>query len=165
MSRMRTIRDNAPALLTATKEALKHLLRQEPHDLDSDESCRQKVMAHLREAIETAEPSSFDESSSSVRLTMTTPTYKFLHKILHARARSNQDDKLVLEAVLEGMRETKQRVYVTLGINPRVLRRLAFVLKHTASAKQDKPFKRMAKQIEEDGLTKNPMEILAQQSL
>lgn len=165
MSRMRTIRDNAPALLTATKEALRHFLRQEPHELDSDESRRQEIMAHLREAIETAEPPSFDESSSSVRLTMTTPTYKFLHETLRARARSNRDDRLVLEAILEGVRATKQRVYVTLGINPRVLRRLVFVLKHTASAKQDKPFKRMAKQIEEDGLTKNPMEILARQGL
>jgi hypothetical protein len=165
MSRMRTIRDNAPALLDATKVALKHLLRQEPHELDVVESRRQEVMFLLREAIESAEPPVFDEASSSVRLTMTAATYKFLHKILSERAIRNRDDKLVLEALLEGVRETKQRIYVTLGINPRVLRRLAFVLKHTASPKQDKPFKRMAKQIEEDGLTKNPMEILARQSL
>ena len=165
MSRMRTIRENAPALLGATKVALKHLLRQETCELASDEAQRQGVMARLRAAIDAAEPSSFDESSSSVRLTMTAATYKFLLRALKDRARSNRDDKLVLEAVLEGVRETKQRIYVTLGINHRVLRRLAFVLKHTASPKQDKPFKRMAEQIEKDGLTKNPMEILAHQGL
>jgi hypothetical protein len=165
MSRMRTIRANAPALLCATKEALKHLLRQEPHELKSEEQQRQAVMSSLRDAIDAAEPSQFDEISSSVRLTMTAATWGFLHKTLKDRARSNRDDKLVLEAALEGLRETKQRIYLTLGINHRVLRRLAFVLKHTASPKQDKPFKRMAEQIEKDGLTKNPMEILAHQGL
>jgi len=162
---MRTIRAHAPTLLAATKEALRHLMRQDPHPLSEDEETRQEIMALLRVAIETAEPPLFDESISSVRLQMTTATWKSLHSILCKRAKSNKDDALVLGAVEEGIRETKQRIYVTLGINPRVLRRLAFVLKHTGTSKQDKPFKRLADQIEKDGLTKNPMEILARMSL
>ena len=165
MTRMRTIRANAPMLLDATKTALKHLLRQDPCELVEDEQERQKVMAVLRTAIEEAEPPKFDESDSSVRLQMTTATWKALHSVLRKAAQHNRDDNLVLSAVEEGLRETKQRIYVTLGISPRILRRLVFNLKHRAPTKQDKAFKRMAVQIEKDGLTKNPMEILARTAL
>lgn len=165
MSRMRTIRSNAPALLDASKEALRHLLRQDPHELESEEATRQNVMFVLRTAIDAAEPSDFDESISSVRLQMTSATWRGLHATIRERARYSADDKLVLQAVEEGMRETKQRIYVTMGINHRVLRRLVFLLTHTATPTQEKPFKRLAKQIKAEGLTKNPMEILGHMSL
>jgi hypothetical protein len=165
MSRMRIIRANAPKLLDATKTALKHLLRQDPHPLAQEEEKRQRVMAELRMAIEAAEPPKFDEAISSIRLQMTGPTWKKLSDILQKRACQNADDRAVLEAVEEGFRETKQRVYITLALNHVILRRLCFVLEHTKSASHDKPFRRLAVQIKEEGLTKNPMEILAEMGL
>lgn len=122
-------------------------------------------MAVLRKAIDAAEPARFDESETSVRLVMTRATWRVLNGILEERSARNKDDQLVYEAVQEGLRETKQRVYITLAINPRVLRRMAFILRHTSTTDQEKPFKRMAEQIEKEGLTKNPMEILAKMGL
>ena len=165
MSRMRQIRKEAPALLEATKVAMRYLLRQDPHPLASEEQKRLDVMAVLKKAIDAAEPPTFDERDTQIRLVMTPKTWEVLNKILVERAERNKDDKLVLEAVLEGIRETKQRVYATLAINPVVLRRLHFVLNHTATSDTDKPFKRMAAEIERDGLSKNPMEILAKMGL
>jgi len=165
MSRMRIIRANAPELLLASKEALKHLIRQEIHPLADEEAKRQEVMRTLREAIDAAEPVHFDETCSSVRLQMTTATWDSLHHVLRASAAVNKDDKLVLDAVEEGYRYTKQRIYVTLGISPRILRRLVFTLNHKPPTAQVKPFGRLAKQIEKDGLTKNPMEILGEMGL
>ena len=165
MSRMRQIRQEAPALLEATKVAMRYLLRQDPHPLESEEQKRQEVMAVLKEAIDKAEPPVFDERDTQIRRVMTPNVWSTLDKILAERASRNNDDKLVYDTVLEGLRETKQRVYVTLAINPVILRRLHFILNHTATSGMDKPFKRMAAEIENDGLSKNPMEILAKMGL
>lgn len=165
MSRMRQIRKEAPLLLEATKEAMRYLLRQDPHPLESEERKRLEVMAVLKKAIDAAEPPAFDERDTQIRLVMTPSTWATLKKILTERASRNKDDKLVLDAVLEGLRETKQRVYAALAINPVVLRRLHFILSHTSNSTTEKPFKRMAAEIERDGLSKNPMEILAKMGL
>jgi type I site-specific restriction endonuclease len=165
MSRMKQIRQQAPVLLSATKDALRFLRSLDPHELPEEEDKRQAVMRTLAEAINTAEPPAFDERDTTVRLTMTPPSWRELSKILADRATRNKDDKMVYDAAHEGLRETKQRAYVTLAINPVILRRLHFILKHTAPANQEKSFERMAKQIEEDGLSKNPMEILAKMAL
>jgi hypothetical protein len=162
---MRTIRSNAPKLLEASKGALRYLIRQDPEPLPEQEQKRREIMALLREAVDAAEPPEFDEALTSVRLQMTTATWDALHHVLRTQAVSNRDDKLVLGAVEEGMRKTKQRIYVTLAINPKILRRLVFTLRHKPTTAQTKPFTRLAKQIEKDGLTKNPMEILGQMGL
>jgi hypothetical protein len=162
---MRKVRASAPQLLEATKASLRYLLRQDPHTLADEEAKRQKLMAILRDAIEAADPPKFDEARTSVKLQMTHGTWACLREVLEKRANENRDDKVVLGAVMESFRETKQRVFLVLGINHAVLRRLAFVLRHTARPSQDKPFKRLADEIEERGLTKNPMEILAEMGL
>jgi len=165
MSRMRIVRQQAPVLLEAAKEALRHLLRQDPYPMAVEEEKRQAVMAVLRKAIDAADPPTFDERETSIRLVMTPATWHALDKILETRASLNKDDKLVYDAVHEEVRKTKQRIYVTLAINHLILRRLCFVLKHAPPADQDRSFKRLAEEIEKDGLTKNPMEILAQMGL
>ena len=76
MGQMRQIRQEALGLLEATKTALIFLRGQDPLPLASDESERQEVMAVLRAAIEKAEPHTFDESLSSIRLTMTHPSWR-----------------------------------------------------------------------------------------
>jgi len=163
MGQMRQIRQEALGLLEATKTALIFLRGQDPLPLASDESERQEVMAVLRAAIEKAEPHTFDESLSSIRLTMTHPSWRELLKIFDDL--TSVEDRLVRNALVEGFRETKQRVYTTLSINPRILRRLKFIFLHMAPSNQDKAFKRLADQIAEDGLSKNPMEILGQMGL
>lgn len=159
------MRKHAPELLHASREALRHLFRQDPCELDEDEVERQRVMAVLREAIEAADPTDFDESEVTVRLTMTHLSWLALRELLEDAAKKNDDDRLVLDACLEGHRETKQRVYVVLPINPLVLRRLKYLLEHKAPSAQAKAFGRMAKQIEEDGLSQNPMEVIARMAL
>jgi len=163
MGQMRQIRQEAPLLLEATKTALRFLRGQDPFPLASDESERQKVMEVLCNAIERAEPTTFDDSISSLRLTMTHPSWNALLKIMGAL--TTEEDRLVHVALVEGFRETKQRVYVSLSINPRILRRLKFVLTHMAPSSQGNAFARLAEQIKEDGLSKNPMEILGQMGL
>jgi hypothetical protein len=162
---MRQVRQQAPVLLEATKEALRYLLRQDPHPLDVDEQARQKVMACLRVAIDAAEPPIFDERDTTVCLVMTPPTWKVLSGVLKGRAPLNRDNRRLFELVHESVRETKQRVYLTLGIHHETLRQLRLVLKHCQPTGWEKPFKRMAKQVEEDGLSKNPMEIIAKMGL
>jgi len=165
MSRMRKIRRHAPALLEAAKESLRYFLRGEPLAIAEEEAKRQKLIAHLRRVIEEAEPADFDENLSSLKLVMTHPTAKVLLAELENRAGSNHQDRLVLESVQEGLRSTKQRMYMTLTINHAVLRRLVHVLNTTSAPAQDKVFKRLAVQIEEEGLSKNPMEVLAKSAL
>jgi hypothetical protein len=164
MSKARLIRKEAPRLLEATKASLRYLLRQEPHPVASEEQKRQDLMAHLREALAIAEPPKL-ETITEVKLQMTPATWATLEKILTERAKLNKDDRLVFGAVEEGLKVTKQRVYVTLAINHAILRRLKFLLDHTPPTAQEKPFKRMAAQIEEQGLSKNPMELLAEMGL
>jgi len=165
LGRLATIRKHAPLLLEASKEALRLLVDQDPHPVDSEEAKRQKVLTQLREAINAADPPNFDERNYTVRLVMTHGTWKALHDILVKRAKSNRDDEPVLEAAEEGVRFTKQRVYVTLDLDHSVLRRLQFVLRHSKTTAQEKSFQRLAKQIGEEGLSKNPMELLAEQGL
>lgn len=165
MGRKLQIRKNAILLLDACKESLRYLRRQDPHPIEDEENQRQKLMALLGGAIEKAEPDSFDERDTSIRLVMTPKTWGVLERILVERSSRNSDDRLVYESVLEGYRETKQRIYLTLGINPVVLRRLQFILSHTSTVDQKKPFRRMAREIKEKGLSKNPMEILAEMGL
>jgi len=162
---MRQIRQEAPALLEATKESLRYLLRQDPHPLAVDEQARQELMVHLREAIDAAEPPTFDERDTTVRLVMTPPTWKILSGVLKGRAPLNKDNRRLFDVVHGSVRETKQRVYLTLDIHHETLRQLNRVLKHCPPSGWEKPFKRMAEQIEEEGLTKNPMEIIAKMGL
>ena len=165
MGRMKQIRQEAPLLLEATKKALVFVRSLDAEDMGTREPDRQAVMQILAEAINTAEPPTFDPSKTTLRLVMTHPSYRALHHLLQADAWENDEGHLVLRAVDEGFRETKQRVYVTLSINPRVLKRLHFLLTHKAPSDQKKSFGRLAEQIEEDGLGKNPMEILGSMGL
>lgn len=165
MSRMRQIRKEAPLLLEATKDALRFVRSLDAHELPEEEAKRQQVMATLAKAIEKAEPLTFDERDTSVRLVMSPACYAYLVKTLKERASREKDYCDVVTAVEENTRHTKQRVYLTLAINPVILRHLKFVLDHTKTTLFDRPFTRMSKQIKEEGLTKNPMEILAKMGL
>ena len=165
MSRMRQIRKEAPALLEATKAALRYLRAQDAHSDSSAEAERQKIMEVLVDAIDLADPALFDESLTSVKLVMGPPTWEFLEDKLRELGKCGEFDAELYEMAKRGVRATKQRIYLTLPINHRYLRRLQFILRHMKSAEFEKPFGRIAKQIEEEGLSKNPMEILAQQGL
>lgn len=134
-------------------------------ELTEDEVDRQETMDVLRHALDTAEPPSFDPRGIQVRLVMTPTTWKVLDEIIHERATRYEQDADVYKAVHAGLRQTKQRIYVTLGINHLILRRLRFILRQTSTQDQEEPFTRMAKQIKAEGLDKNPMEVLADQGL
>ena len=157
---MQQIRFYAPELLVATKAALRYL-----RGVDNPSEASLKVMATLRTAIDAADPPRFDESLSSIKLVMTRPSAASLLATLELNAQGSESDKHVFEEVKNGMRFTKQRVYLTLGIEHVVLRRLRYVLEHTNAPNQNKVFERLAKQIAKEGLAKNPMEILGQMGL
>jgi hypothetical protein len=165
MGTKRELRKHAPELLEASNQALQYLFRQGTLELASEEEERQRVMAVLRDAIELADPPIFDESAASIKLVMTPTSWSVLRKLLEERASLGRDDRVALDACLEGVKESKQRVYLKLSINPLVLRKLKWVLDHQAPSAQDTAFARMSEQIEKDGLSKNPMEILAEQGL
>lgn len=166
MKRSRLIRKHAPELLEVSKEAFRHLVRQDPHPTASEEEERQKLLQRLRETIDTVEPPSFDAEEHSITLMMTPKSWEVLRQILEQRASSgNETDENLLNSVQNGVKITKQRVYVSLDINPALLHQLLFILRHQAPVSQRSAFRRMAEQIEEEGLSKNPMEILGEQGI
>jgi hypothetical protein len=156
MGKMRTLRNHAPELLEASKEALRYFLRQPPLTVASEEQERRVVMEKLRAVIEAADPPS--DKIASVMLQMTPKSYEVLRGLVAT-------DADLLFYVNEGARVTMQRVYLDLAINHGMLRKLKFALEHKPPSAQRSAFIRLAKQIEEEGLSKNPMEILAETGL
>lgn len=161
MATVRTLRREASALLEISKSAFK-FIRDHP---SGDPKEREKLLARMRAVLDRADPPTVDDDLITIKLSMTNPTADAIIETLEKRSESFSDDAEVLEAVREGLRRTKQRAFVRLEINPKILRRLRYVLLHTNSKYQEKPFKRLAKQIEKDLLNKNPMEILGKMAL
>ena len=148
MSRTR-LRNAAPALLKAAREALAHFISADPLPAERNEEKRQVLIEKLRMAIDAAEgPNSFDEAAVSVTLVMTKTTAKSLIEAVTKR-RSGEDHEMerVYEAVTGCIRRTKQRVYIRLGIDHAVLKRLRLILMTTNRATSGKAFVRLAKQI------------------
>ncbi len=166
MNRAQALRKEARALLSVSKDSLRFLMRMDPPaELDALANYK-KLMLELSEVIKRADPPRFDdENVSSFRLVMTHPTADEILHQLRKRSAFNEVDESVLREVEEGMRRTKQRVYLRLGFNPVLLRRLRYVLLHFGSSGRDKAFKRLAEDIEKQGLSKNPMEVLARMGL
>ncbi len=160
MSRMKQIRQEAPLLLDACKKALIFLRGLEPFEFPITEAKRQATMQMLGDAINTAEPPLFDERLAQIRLTMTHPSWSHLAACLEKRAEVADVEDL-LRACRDGHRKTKQRVYLTLPLNPMILKKLLFVLEHMSAGRHREPFARMAAEIKEEGFARNPMEILA----
>jgi hypothetical protein len=156
MANVRNLRKAASSLLDVSKKAFK-FIRDNPSGSASE---REALLRALQAVIDLADPPLFDESGSTVTLTMTPTTYTAILASLRARP----DDKDAVQAILEGTHETKQRVYVKLDLNHITLNKIYFVLRHTATRPQEKSFKRLAFAVEA-GLNKNPMEILARNAL
>jgi hypothetical protein len=161
MANVRNLRREASSLLRVAKRAFK-FVRQHAAGDDTE---RQSLLKELQEVIDRADPPSFDDSLSSVTLVMTNPTADALLKILEERAGKSDEDRDLFGAVTQGVRRTAQRVYVRLDVNHVVLRQLHYVLLHTGPKPQKDAFKRLAIDVEKDGLRKNPMEILGRMGL
>lgn len=161
MATVRSLRKEASSLLEVAKLSFK-FIRDNP---GGDKSEREEVLRRMREVLDRIEPPSLDEDLITVKLSMTNPTADVILETLRERAESFDADLEVLAAVTEGLRRTKQRAFIRLDIDSRILRRLRYVLMHTRSNYQEKPFKRLAKQIEQELNDKNPMEILGKMAL
>lgn len=161
MATVRTLRREASALLEISKSAFK-FIRDNPC---GDEKERERLLHQMRTVLDRADPPTLDEDLITIQLSMTNPTADAILATLEERSETFSEDQPVLEVVREGLRRTKQRAFVRLEINPRILRRLRYVLLHTKLKYQEKSFKRLAKQIEEDLKNKNPMEILGKMAL
>ena len=160
MANAQTLRKSAPDLLRLTKEAFK-FIRDNPV---GDEVARNELLARLRSVINEADPPVFDEKMASVQLVMTNMTADALVHAMESLT-SSEEEADILRHVYEGLRRTKQRAYLRLDLNPLVLRRVRYVLMHSSSANTDKAFKRLVEEIERNGLSKNPMEILGKMAL
>jgi hypothetical protein len=166
MSKALALRKEARALLAVAKDALRFLMRQDPPTEATARESYERLMLDLGAVIERADPPSDDfVDLSSFQLVMTNPTTDSLLFHLRERAMCSDSDASVLQAFEEGIRRTKQRVYVRLSYNPALLLRLRYVLLTTTSPKRDKAYKRLAEDIKERGLTKNPMEVIAHMGL
>jgi hypothetical protein len=155
------LRKEARKLFEVSVAAFK-FIRDNPSGHDEE---REALLQALREVIDRVDPPIVDESLISIDLPMTNYTLDVLLKVLEDRKGMSDEDGDVFEAVKSGARRTKQRAFVKLDINPAVLRRLRYVLMHTKTEYQDRPFKRLAKLIEEQGMSKNPMEVIARMGL
>jgi len=159
------LRKSAPKLLNATKTALAYFIATGEPENQLHARRREEVMERLREAIDAAEGDDWDASLASVELVMTPNTYVELQKTIRDRDDGSDEQGRLEEVLVRGARSTKKRVYVWLPIDHALLERFQSILRTTASKTQDKPFKRFVKQVDEDGLSRNPMEVLAQMGL
>lgn len=161
MSKAKTIKKEARELLRVAKLAFK-FIRDNPSGVESE---REELLEDLQAVIDRADPPVFDESMTTVKTVMTHATKDTILEALEERASLSNEDAMTLEAFRKGLRETKQRVYLTLDIDFTVLRKLHYVLRHTKTAYQDKALERLAEEIEKQGFTKNPMRILGEMGL
>jgi len=156
------LRKNAPALLEAAKAALAYFITDDPPKASHRAERREQVIESLRQTIDACDPK-FDDSLVSVELVMTPNTDKLLWGELKKRDDGSEDHEDLLKAVRKGRRETARRIYWKLPIDHDVLRRLKLILDTSSlPGTRDKPFKRFSRQIEEEGLNKNPLALLAQ---
>jgi len=166
VNKAQALRREAKALLGSAKNALRYLIHQDPPTQPGARADYDKIVSELSVVISRADPPQSDvERHSSFRLVMTKTTCDEILSHLRAHAKVSAEDQALLQEVEEGVRVTKQRVYVQLGFNPALLRRLRFILKTTSTKKQDKAFLRLAQEITDNGLSMNPMEVLAQMGL
>jgi len=162
MADVRSLRKEASSLLRLAKSAFK-FIRDNPSGPPSE---REALLKELREVIDRADPPKFDEDLVTVCVQMTHRTAEAVESVLTERADLSELDRDVLEACTSGFRRTdKRRAYLRLDLDSRILRRLQYALLHTERPYQDKPFKRLAKEIEDQAAGKNPMVILGQMGL
>ena len=114
-------------------------------------------MSALRKAIDLAEP---PKDIPKVSCVVTPRSYEVLTEIV-----AKEKDENLSFFLEDSARITKQRIYLDFAINHGMLRKLRFLLEHKAPHTQRDAFKRVAEQIEEEGLSLNPMEILAESGL
>jgi len=161
MSKVKTLKKEAPELLRVAKLAFK-FIRDNPVGVEAD---RDALLGDLQAVIDRADPPVFDESLTTVKLTMTNATADTILTALAERASLGPDDMRVYEVFQESLRRTKQRAYAVLDLNFAVLRKLHYVLRHTKTTHQDTALQRLADKINEEGLSKNPMHILGEMGL
>jgi hypothetical protein len=161
MANVRNLRREASTLLRLAKRAFK-LIRD--NDVGPSED-RTVLLQEMRECIDRADPPDFDDSASSVNLTMTNATADALVLIMKECAAESEEHNDAYQAVLEGLERTKQRTYLRLDLNHVILKRVHFAVRYKGKRQQEKAFKRLAKEIETLGLNKNPMEILGRMGL
>jgi hypothetical protein len=153
--------------LDVAKSAFK-FIRDNP---SGDSSEREQLLADLIAVIDRADPPSTNDDLLVMKLIMTNTTATALLDLLKKLSPEELDDceftdvEEILEAVSSGLRRTKQRAYLRLDLNPPLLRTLHYVLSYKGETAQEKSFKRMAKEIMDDGLAKNPMEIIGRMGL
>ena len=146
-------------LLSASKDTLSYLIR------GGTEERRDEIIALLEAAVNKAEGPEHAENISSITLVMTTGTAKAFSEALLERDDGSADFLALLDYVNTATRHTKQRVYVRLPIDHYMMRKVKLLLLTTTTKHSDKAFKRLAKQIELEGLSKNPLEVLAELGL
>jgi len=167
MATARTLRKEASALLAGVKSAFK-FIRDNPSGVESE---REQLLIDLVALIDRADPPSNNDDLLVVTLVMTNVTATALLDLLKSlspeelRDCEMNDCGEIFESVSSGLRRTKQRAYLRLDLNPPLLRSLHYVLSHKGKATQEKPFKRLAEAIMDNGLAKNPMEILGRMGL
>jgi hypothetical protein len=161
MATVRSLRKGAPALLEISKLAFK-FIRDNP---SGDEHERSRLLERMIQVIDKVDPPTLDEDLISIRLAMTNATANAIFETFEERASAFPEDREVLDALHAGTHRTKQRAFIRLDLDNQILRRLRYVLLHTKANYQEKPFKRLAKQIDEELKEKNPMEILGKMAL
>jgi len=157
----RPIRKEAVSLLRVSKAAFK-FIRDNPSGPDQE---RETLLEELRAVIDRADPPVFDEDLVMLVVTMTHKTADAVESVLIERADLSALDQEVLDAFIRGHARKQKRAYLRLDLDPRILRRLQYALMHSERPYQDRPFKRLAREIEEQAAAKNPMLILGQMGL
>jgi hypothetical protein len=148
-------------LLRASKKTLRFLLREDQATREE----KDEIIDLLNSAIDTAEGPEFAANLATVTLVMTRGTHKALTEALVDRDDGSMEYGAFVQWVKNGVRITKQRIYTRLDIDHGHLRRLKLLLLTTRTKHSDRAFKRLADQIEREGLSKNPLAVLAELGL
>lgn len=143
----------APALLEASKAALRMLLDGQ----ESDGNRRTEIVRKLAKAIDDAEEPILDDR---IRLSMTHQTYDTLCRVVKD-AKATE----LLKEIKAGAKKTKKRIYVTLATNPMLLRQLRTIMDRAWVKQTRRAFERMVEQIDKEVLNKSPLVRLAETSI
>jgi hypothetical protein len=150
------LRSAAPDLYQAAKLALRTLLEEEE---SRGSPSGQKAIQALQAAIDLAEG---EGGAGTITFVVTHRTAKELLKAVKgAKGRSDPIERLV-SGLKAGTRKTKRRVYIEMGADPVLLRKLRDILLQAwPEGSSKRAFDRLAKQIEAEVLSKSPLRLLA----
>lgn len=149
----------APELLEAAKAALGLLIAD-----SVDVHRRPAVIRKLQQAIDLAESPSLADAAT-ITFVVTDVTARVIDELLRRTDDGSPAAKALRKAVADGTRVTKQRIYIKLDADIPLLKRLKQIFQNADVRASRKALDRLVAQIDQEVLSKSPLQQLADMGL